>query len=102
MKGGKMGVKIKVPVKNVEKEDICSTVEETLKKDSKNAYTIAGLMIDVFNVKKEDIENKSFSSWKKGLPTMYSRIGNCLRKLEKVGKVKSRKHGKAFVYWYVE
>ena len=59
-------------------------------------------MVDVFNVKKEDIDNKSFSSWKKGLPTLYSRIGNCLRKLEKIGKIKSRKHGKAFVYWYIE
>lgn len=97
-----MSVKIKIPVESVEKEDVCTKVEEALKKDKENAYTISGLMIEVFRVKKDDIENKPFSAWKKGLPTLYSRIGNCLRKLEKTGKVKSRKHEKAFVYWYIE
>lgn len=96
-----MTVKIKVPVKDIEKIDIYSQVEEALKRDRDHAYTIGGLMIDVFNVKKEDFENKPFSLWKGNSATLYSRITRCLKRLEKVGKIKSAKHGKAFVYWYI-
>ena len=95
-------MKIKIPVQEVEKEDTCSKVEQRLQGDKGNAYTIGGLMVEVFKVKKEDFENKPFKDWKKGLSGLYSKISNCLRKLEKVGKVKSKKHGKAFVYWYID
>ncbi|MEK6833120.1 MAG: hypothetical protein AABY32_03660 [Nanoarchaeota archaeon] len=95
-------MKIKIPVQEIQKEDICSKVENKLKSDKGNAYTISGLMIELFKVKKEDINNKPFSNWKKGLPTMYSRISRCLRRLEGLGKINSRKHEKAFVYWWVK
>jgi len=94
-------IKIKVPVKDLEKEDVCSKVEGILKKDQENAYTVGGLMVEAFGVKKEEIKSKAFGSWKKGLPTLYSRITRCLKKLESTGKVKFRKHGRAWVYWYV-
>lgn len=97
-----MSVKIKIPIENVEKEDVCTKVEETLRKDKKNAYTISGIMIETFKVKEVDIENKSFRAWKKGLPALYAKISNCLKRLEKIGKVKSKKDGKAFVYWLTE
>lgn len=94
-------MKIKIPIKNLEKEDVMSKVEEFLSRDRENAYTIGGIMVEAFKVKQEDIENKSFSSWKKGLPTVYSRIGRCLKRLEERGKVKSKKHERAWVYWYI-
>ena len=97
-----MAVKIKIPVKTLEKEDICAKIENVLQKDKDNAYTISGLMIEVFKIRKEDIENKPFSAWRNGLPTLYSRISRCLRRLEKLGKIKSTKHEKAFVYWYIK
>jgi hypothetical protein len=59
-------------------------------------------MVEVFKVEPKDIENKPFASWKKGLPTLYSRIGRCLRRLEELGKIKSKKHEKAWVYWWIE
>ncbi len=95
-------MKIKIPIKELEKDDVFTKVEETLKNDPKNAYTIIGIMIETFKVKPEDVENKSFSSWRKGLPTMYSRIGRSLKKLEMLGKIKSKKHERAWVYWWVE
>jgi hypothetical protein len=94
-------VKIKVPVKELEKRDTCELVEETLRKDPTNAYTVSGIMIKAFDVKEKDISNKAFRDWPKGFPTLYSRITKCLSKLKKDLMVKSTKHGKAWVYWWV-
>lgn len=77
------------------------TVRKTLKKDLKNAYTILGLMVDEFGIKESDIASKSFNLWKKGLPTMYTKIRLALEKLVKEGKVKKQKVGKAQLYWWV-
>jgi hypothetical protein len=94
-----MKVKIKIPINKIEKNDICEKVIEHLEKDKNNAYTVQGLMMEVFGVNKKDLEGTSFSDRNKNLNTMYGRITNCLRKLEKFGKVKSAKHERAFVYW---
>ena len=94
-------MKIKVPVKDIEKEDILDKVKNALEHDSENAYTVSGLMVEVFGVKQKDIHNKPFSAWKKGLPALYGRIDRCLRKLNERGIIERRKHGKAWVYWYV-
>jgi hypothetical protein len=94
---------IKVSVKEVEEsQDVCAQVSETLKNDPKNAYTIGGLMITAFGVKQSDISNKSFSEWKEGQPTLYSRIRKCLDKAVALGKVKQKKHKRAMVYWWAE
>ena len=93
-------IKIKVPVKDIEKDDICSKIEERLKQDKENAYTIAGLMIEVLKIKPADIENKPFKDWKKGLPSKYTSIRLCLQRLKKEEKVNVKKHGKAWIYWW--
>jgi len=93
-------MKIKIAVKDIEKNDIGEKVEEILRNDLENAYTVAGIMVEAFGVKESHIENKPFSSWKKGLPMLYGRIDRHLRKLKSENKVNQRKHGKAWVYWY--
>ncbi len=93
-------MKIKIPIKELEREDVYDKVEEALMKDPENAYTTMGIMVEVFGVKPQEVKNKPFSDWKKGLPTMYGRIDRCLKKLKKEGKVNQKKHGKAWVYWY--
>lgn len=95
-------MKIKIPIKDLQKEDTCSKVEETLIEDMENAYTVAGIMVEKFGVKREDINNKPFSAWKKDLPALYGRIDRCLKRLAKQGKANMRKHGKAWVYWYAK
>jgi hypothetical protein len=95
-------IKIKVPVKNLEKEDVYSKVEETLKNDQENAYTIGGIMVTTFGVKEEDIHNKPFSAWKKGQPTLYGRIDRSLRRMAKEGKAHCKKHERAMVYWWAQ
>lgn len=93
-------MKIKVPVKSLEREDVCAKVEAKLAQDPENAYTVSGMMVEVFGVKESDIENKPFSAWKKGLPTLYGRIDRCLKKLKEAGKVNCKKHERAWVYWH--
>lgn len=96
-----MSLTRKVPVKEMEREKpVMETIENRLKSDRDNAYTIAGLMIECFGVKEEDID-KSFSKWKKGDPTLYSRIRKALDVLTKQGKIKQAKRGRAVHYWWI-
>ncbi len=91
----------KIPVDQIREMSIEDTVRETLKNDPKNAYTILGLMVDKFGIKESDIASKPFNQWKKGLPTMYTKIRLALEKLVKEGKVRKQKVGKAQAYWWV-
>ena len=95
-----MSMTIKIPVNKIKKDDELKLIEEKLRKDPANAYTIQGIMVEVFGVKESEIHGKSFSDWKKGLPTLYSKVRRALERLEKDKKVKSAKHGKARVYWW--
>lgn len=95
-------MKIKVPIKDLDKEDVCLKVEDFLKEDRKNAYTVSGIMVEKFGVKSEDIDNKSFSRWKNNLPALYGKIYRCLQRLVKEGKVNLRKHERAWVFWYTK
>src|SRR3989344_1113223 len=96
----RLNMKIKIPIKEMEKDDVYSKVEDTLKKDPNNAYTIGGIMVTAFGVQEEDIHNKPFSAWKKGQPTLYGRIDRCLKKMAQNGFANCRKHERAMVYWY--
>jgi len=97
-----MGLTIKIPVKEITQErPVIEIIEEKLKSDKGNAYTILGLMIECFNAKERDI-NQPFRNWKRGQPTLYSRIRVALDKLVNQGKVKKAKKGKAMHYWYAE
>lgn len=95
-----MPLKIKVPVSELEKSNVCEIVRKTLESDSNNAYTIMGLMVEKFGVKENEILGKPFSQWKRGYPTMYTRIRKCLEQLKEKGLLKSKKHEKAEVYWW--
>ncbi len=99
-------MKIKVSVLKIEKEDICNKVEKKLKENKRKAYTIYGLMNKLSRIKEVDTKSKFYRDWKKGLPIMYRRMYRrmsiCLRRLEKLGKVKSKRHGKAFFYWWAQ
>lgn len=97
-----MGLTVKIPVKEVEgKETVYETIERILKSDKNNAYTIGGLMITAFGVKESEIRGKSFSQWRKGLPTLFTRIRLSLVKLVREGKVNQIKKGRAVVYWWI-
>lgn len=93
-------MKIKVPVKDIMKDEVEARLSKTLQSDPENAYTIGGLMVKVFGVNEDDISSKPFGQWKHGQPTLYSRIRNTLNRMVKEGKVKTMRHGKADVYWW--
>lgn len=96
-----MGLTIKTPIKEINQEKpVIEIVEEKLKSDKNNAYTISGLMVECFGVKESDI-NQPFRDWKTGQPALYSRIRVALDKLIEEGKVKKGKKGKAIHYWIV-
>ncbi len=97
-----MGMTMRVPVDEVEKESVKDVVERALKSDPKNAYSIFGLMVLEFDIKESDINGKPFSQWKKGLPTLYTKIKTSLEKLAEEGKVTKGKKGKAYVYWWTK
>ena len=63
-----MGLTIKTPVKDIGGgRPVIEVVEEKLKSDRSNAYTIAGLMIQCFGAKEEDL-NQPFRDWEEGQP----------------------------------
>ena len=97
-----MSIKIKVPIKELEEMDVYGKVQSTLRDDPNNAYTVSGIMIQSFGVKPKQIENKPFRDWDKGLPSLYTKIRICLDKMKKYGLVNVKKHGKAWVYWWIE
>lgn len=94
-------MKIKVPVKDLKKENVGRMIEEKLKGDIEHAYTITGLLVELFNIKMTDIENKSFRDWPKGIPTKYTKIRLHLEKLVRSGLVEKNMDGRAGVYWWV-
>jgi hypothetical protein len=97
-----MALKIKIPIKDIVVDSVERKIEERLREDKKNAYTIMGIMIELFNVKEQDMRNKSFPQWKEGLPSLYTKVRVALERLVENGKAKKAKHGKAFVYWWVD
>jgi hypothetical protein len=73
---------------------------EFLKSNVGKAYSIQGILVNVFNVKEEDIKGVSFCDMKAGLPTLYSRIRATLKRLVISGNVKMGKSEKAFFYYW--
>jgi len=96
-----MGLIVKIPINKIDENNVDSTVEKTLKAHKEHAYTRMGLMIEKFGVKEIEI-NKPFSQWKKDHLKLYSKVKHSLEKLKAAGKLKSAKHGRAFVYWWNE
>jgi len=95
----KGGITVKVPRSKLETESVLDKVKKHLQKNSDYAFTRAGLMVEVFGFKKEDL-NAPFRDWPKGAPTLYTRIRLALEKLKVEGLIESSKQGKKFLYWW--
>lgn len=100
-----MALTIKVPVSEITGVDFCEKIEDKLFSDKKNAYTVCGIMVDVFGVKPELFENKPFKEWKEDpkygkTTTMYSKIRNCLTRSVKKGVILTKRQGKKDLYWW--
>ncbi len=96
-----MGLTIKKSVKDIKaNRPVCETVEQKLRLDPDNGYSVMGLMVECFDVRESDINGKPFKSWKKGHPSLYTRIRTCLERLHKAGRVEKSKQERAFLYWW--
>jgi len=93
------GITIKVPLSQLKSEDVLDKIKNHLKKNSKYAYTIAGLMIEIYHYKGEEL-NAPFKDWPKGAPSLYTKIRLALKKLKEEGFVDSKKQGKKVLYWW--
>jgi|WetSurMetagenome_2_1015567.scaffolds.fasta_scaffold298683_1 hypothetical protein len=94
----KKGITIKVPVDEVE-ESIDERITGHLKSNQKFAYTISGLMVELFGYKPEDLD-ASFKDWSKGAPSQYTRIRIALERLKKERKIEAKKQGRRVLYWW--
>jgi hypothetical protein len=95
----KKGLTIKIPKSEVETETTYEKVKAHLKKNPEYAYTRAGLMVEVYKQRPEDL-NRPFGKWPEGAPSQYTRIRLSLDKLRKEGVIETKKQGKKFLYWW--
>ena len=99
-KKSKGGLTIKIPIKQLETESILDKVKKHLQENSAYAFTRAGLMVEIFGYKEEEL-NAPFKDWPKGAPTLYTRIRLALKNLKKKGLIESTKQGKKYLYWWI-
>ncbi len=95
------GLTIKISKRELETESTYDKVKAHLKKNPDYAYTRAGLMVEIYKHKPEDL-NRPFGEWPEGAPSQYTRTRLSLEKLKKEGLIESRKQGKKFLYWWKE
>ena len=95
----KGGITIRIPKRELETNDTYEKVKEELKNNPEYAYTRSGLVVEIYNHKREDL-NASFKDWPEGAPSQYTRVRLSLKKLENEGLIESRKQGKKFLYWW--
>lgn len=93
----KDGIAIRRPKKSLEANGVAEKVEDFLERHSSEAFTVMGLMVDVFDAEAASL-NGSWKEWPSGMTTLYGRIMRSLEMLEKHGKVVSQKDGRA-VWW---
>jgi len=97
----KRGITIKISRNELEDGNTYDRVKEHLQKNSKDAYTIMGLMVELFGVNAKDL-NGPFKDWPKGMPSLYTRVRLALEKLKAEKLIDSKKHGKAYFYFWCE
>jgi len=93
------GLTIKVLLNQLEKQSVSDKIKGHLQENSGYAYTIAGLMVEMYGFKGEEL-NASFKDWPKGAPSLYTRIRLALKKMKEEGLVDSKKQGKKYLYWW--
>ena len=98
-KNKRKGITIKIPVNEVEKDSVYDRVVTHLKSNQKFAYTISGLIVELYGYKAENL-NAPFKDWPKGAPSQYTRVRIVLEKLKKEGAIEAKKQGRGVVYWW--
>jgi hypothetical protein len=92
------GITIKVPLNEVQEDSVYDKVLTHLKSNPKFAYTIGGLLVELYGYKAEDL-NAPFKDWPKGAPSQYTRIRLALEKIKKEGRIETKKQGRKVLYW---
>jgi len=93
------GITIRVPLDEVQEDSVYDKVVTHLKSNPKFAYTIGGLIVELYGYKAEDL-NAPFKDWPKGAPSQYTRVRLSLEKLKKEGLVEAKKQGRKVLYWW--
>jgi hypothetical protein len=93
------GITLRVPLDEVQEDSTFDKVINLLKSNPKYAYTIIGLVVELYKYDPEDL-NASFKDWPKGAPSQYTRVRLALEKLKKEGKIEAKKQGKKGLYWW--
>jgi len=93
------GITIKIPRSKLENGNVYDKVKERLQKNPKDAYTIMGLMVELFGANPENL-NAPFMHWPEGMPSLYTRIRLALEKLKAEKLIDSKKHGRAYFYFW--
>ncbi len=97
----KRGITIKIPRSQLESNDVHEKVKQHLRKNPEDAYTISGLMVEIFGANAKDL-NAPFKYWPKGMPSLYTRIRLVLEKLKAERIIDSKKRGKGYFYFWLE
>ncbi len=92
----KGGLAVKMAKKDLH-TSVESQVEQFLHAKPQDAYTINGILIDLLQVKPENLRGP-WSTWPGKLPTLYGRVRRVLDRLYISGKVTRAKQGRA-VFW---
>ncbi len=95
----KKAITIKVPLSQIEKTTVYERVKKHLEENADHAYTISGLLVEVYDYKPEEL-NASFRDWPKGAPSQYTRVRLALEKLVKEEQVNKKKQGRMYLYWW--
>jgi hypothetical protein len=92
----KDGIHIKIP-RDALTESVADQVKDFLKKNQTEAYTVMGMMVELFGARPKDM-NGAWATWPKGLSNTYNKVRRSLDQLIKTGLVDKKKKGKAFYY----
>lgn len=90
----------KISIAELQKETVGEKVEIFLKNSEYNAYSVPGIMIELFNINESDIKGVSFKDMKEGLSTLYSKIRRKLDSLVKQNKAVKKKYSRAYFYYW--
>ncbi len=90
----KDGVTIKMKKADLDSAGPDEEIARFLTKHADDAYTIRGIMHELYEVATADMQDK-WSVWPHGLPSLYSRVNRALERLRKAGKITKTRKGRA-------
>ena len=92
----KAGLAMKVAKRDL-RMGVDDKIERFLREHSDDAYTINGLLVEVYGVEAKDLRGP-WAAWPGKLPTLYGRVRRVLDKLYVTGKLTKGREGKA-TFW---